>query len=156
YRLPAGRDQVDEQREIVHTRVPLGEQVALEPLEAADDLVLEPAHLREVAHARAEMLAQAVLDVHGKPRLQLGSRLRQRLQRLTGPLEGGVDGRRLDPAFGCLLEPFPRAFDGFVHAATITLRSDEDSGARLRPAAGADRPASGLPARRFAAARLRP
>src|SRR5947209_6162584 len=33
---PAGADQVDEEREVVDPPVPLGEQVALEPLESPD------------------------------------------------------------------------------------------------------------------------
>src|SRR4051812_42711964 len=40
---PAGRDQVDEQREIVDAGVPLGRAVALEPLQAAEQLVHQPA-----------------------------------------------------------------------------------------------------------------
>ena len=46
--LPARRDEVDEQREVVDARVPLGEQVALEPLEPADRLVQQAADLGEV------------------------------------------------------------------------------------------------------------
>src|SRR5712691_4083125 len=113
----------------------LREQVALEPLEAADHLVLEAAHLGEVARARAEVLAQPVLDVSGQAGLQRGRRLRERLERLARPLERGVDGRRLDTAFGRLFQPLLRPPDGFVHAATITPRSDEDSRARLPSAA---------------------
>src|SRR5205823_1106206 len=130
--------------------MPFGEQVAFEPLEAADDLVLEAAHLGEVARARAEVLAQAVLDVSRQARLQLCRRLRERLERLARPLQRGVDGRRLDSSLRSLLEPFLCPLEGFVHAATITPRSDEDSRARLRPAAGADRPASCRTPRRIA------
>src|SRR3712207_8125912 len=37
--LPPGGDEIDQEREIVDARVPLGEQVALEPLEPPDRLV---------------------------------------------------------------------------------------------------------------------
>ena len=47
--LPARRDEVDEQGEVVDARVPLGEHVALEPLEPADRLVQQAADLGEVA-----------------------------------------------------------------------------------------------------------
>ena len=39
---PARRDEVDEQREVVDARVPLGEDVSLDPLEPADHLVRQP------------------------------------------------------------------------------------------------------------------
>ena len=50
--LPAGRDEVDEQRQIVDPRVPVGERIVLEPFQAADDLVRQPAKLGEVATHR--------------------------------------------------------------------------------------------------------
>ena len=58
--------------------MPLGEQVALEPLEPAEDLVHQPAHLGEVAGARPEVLLEAVLERGGQARLELGRRQRER------------------------------------------------------------------------------
>ena len=81
HRLPAARDEVDEQREVVHPRVPLGEEIALEMLEPAQDLVHHPAHLGEVARARAEVLAEAVLDRVGQALLELRRRLGERVDR---------------------------------------------------------------------------
>ena len=49
---PARADEVDEEREVVDTRVPLGEEVALDPLEAADRLVQEAADLGDVPRDR--------------------------------------------------------------------------------------------------------
>jgi len=63
---PAGADEVDEQCEIVDTGIPLPEQVGLDPLQPADDLVHQAAHLGEMLCARLEVLAQAVLDRAGE------------------------------------------------------------------------------------------
>src|SRR5262245_50582396 len=46
---PARVDQVDEQTEVVDARAALGEQLGLDPLQPADRLVREPAHLGELA-----------------------------------------------------------------------------------------------------------
>ena len=50
--LPAGRDEVDEQAEVVDARMPLGEDVALEPLEPANRLVQQAADLGQIAGDR--------------------------------------------------------------------------------------------------------
>src|SRR5437868_12696833 len=59
---PAGADQVDEEGEVVDPAVPLGEQVALEPLEPPDRLRHQAAHLGEVPSDREHLLAEALLD----------------------------------------------------------------------------------------------
>src|SRR5262245_66101199 len=45
---PAGGDEVDEEREVVDACVPLGHEVVLEALEAADRLSGQPAHFGEL------------------------------------------------------------------------------------------------------------
>jgi hypothetical protein len=45
---PAGFDEIDDQRKVLHTRACLGIQVALEALEPADRLSREPAQLGDV------------------------------------------------------------------------------------------------------------
>ena len=62
HRAPLAGDQVDEEREVVDARVPLGEQVGLEPLEPADHLVREALDLGEPARDRRRLLAQAVAE----------------------------------------------------------------------------------------------
>ena len=90
--------------------MPLRQEVALDPLEAADHLVRQPADLGEVASDGADLLAQAVLEGAVDP-------LRQRLLELCGgqgelldlrsrALERGVDDGSGRSAFGRLLEPF--------------------------------------------------
>ena len=59
--LPAGRDEVDEEREVVDTRVALGEQVALEPLEPADRLVQQAADLGDVTRDRQHLGAKPIV-----------------------------------------------------------------------------------------------
>jgi len=101
---PAGGDEIDEQCEVVDACVPLGEQVALDTLKAADQLIHEPAHLREVAGDREHLSAQAVLDRVSDARrqrgLELGRRSGERLDLVARALESGIYLRRLD-ATGC-------------------------------------------------------
>ena len=67
---PARGDEVDEQGEVVDARVPLGEDVSLDPLEPADDLVRQAAYLGEMTGARPEVLAKPVLDRLGQARFE--------------------------------------------------------------------------------------
>ena len=60
--LPAGRDEVDQQAEVVDARMPLGEDVPLEPLQPANRLVQEAADLRDVARDREHLGAKPVTD----------------------------------------------------------------------------------------------
>ena len=117
---PAGGDEVDEQREIVHARVPLCEQVAFDALEAPDQLVHQAANLGEMAGDRKHLLAQAVLhrvaDARGQARLELCRRRREGPDLVAGALEGRVHRGRLDAAARCLLDSRLRAGDRFgVH-----------------------------------------
>src|SRR5439155_4344934 len=82
---PAGADQVDEEREVVDPAVPLGEQVALEPLEPPNRLRHQAANLGEVPADREDLLAEALLDGVFDPVRERGLDPRRRL------------GERLDP-----------------------------------------------------------
>ena len=101
-RAPVRGDQVDEQREVVDTRVPFCGHVPLEALEAADRLVDETLDLSEAARDRRGLLAQPVTertpDGVGEHRLQLVGRLRERLHLQPRALERGGDvGRERVP-----------------------------------------------------------
>ena len=82
--FPTRADEVDEEREIVHSSVPLGEELALESLESADRLVEKPADLGDVARNRQYLRSQAVpngaSDLSGDRRLELGCRNGKRLE----------------------------------------------------------------------------
>ena len=112
---PPRRDEIDEQREIVDAGVPLGEHVALEPLEPADELVHEAAHLGEVAGDREHLLAHALLhrvaDAGGEARFELCSGCGERLDLLARPLERRVHRGRLDAALGGAGDTLQRALD---------------------------------------------
>lgn len=84
--LPARAHQVDQEREIVDTGVPLGEQLALESLEPSDRLVEEPPNLGEMSCRRQDLRAESV--AYGAPDLG-GNR---------GLEPGGGDGEGLDLA----------------------------------------------------------
>jgi S-adenosylmethionine:tRNA ribosyltransferase-isomerase len=113
HRAPAGRDEVNEKREVVDARVALGEQVALDALEPADHLVQEAAHLGEVTRARTEVLLQPVLDRLGQPGLHLRRGGGERLDLVACALERGLDRRRLHAHGLGLLDPFLRAGNRF-------------------------------------------
>jgi hypothetical protein len=61
-----GRDEVDEQREVVDAGVALGEQVALERRKPAEQLVHQTADLGEVAADRLRFAANRVGDAVGQ------------------------------------------------------------------------------------------
>ena len=78
--LPSRRDQIDEQREVVHTVVPLGVRLSLERLEAPDHLIRQPPDLRKLTSDRQHLLAEAVLDSGLDARRQCRSRLRRSIR----------------------------------------------------------------------------
>ena len=136
-------------REVVDARVPLGEDVALEPLEPADRLVQQAADLGEVARRP------------GAPR-RGGRRARRRRSSpaafpragpspLRAPRSASAHApapHRARPARPCRRPPprsgpWPVRVSARPRARRLRSASDGLLGARLRPAAGADRAASG-------------
>ena len=117
---PAGRDEVDEEREVIDAGVPLGEQVALQPLEPADHLVHQAAYLGEVTGDGEHLLAQAVLhrvaDADGEGGLELGGSGRECLDLLACALQRRVHRGWLGAALGGAGDPLHRALHGcLVH-----------------------------------------
>jgi len=101
--------------------VPLGEEISLDPLEPADDLVRQPPHLGEVACAGTEVLPQAVLDREGEPRLEPGGRGRERLDGCPRTLERRVERGRVGAARGGILDALLCAGDRLqVHGSDGT------------------------------------
>ena len=110
--LPAGRHELDEQGEIVDAGVPLCERAVLEVREAADELVHEPAHLREVACHGLGLFPNRITDAGRQRFLERRGRRRKRLDLLAGAGQQRVERRSL----GALFHPFLRALDcAFVH-----------------------------------------
>ena len=115
--LPAGGDQVDEQREVVETRVAVGECSSLERVEAAEHLVHQTADLREVSPDRENLLAQPVLNgvLHalGKVRRgRLGS-FGERFELRACAVEDGVQRGSVGASLDALLRALDR---GVVYA----------------------------------------
>jgi hypothetical protein len=127
---PARDDQVDEQAEIVDAGVALGLKVGLQPLEPANRLVGQAAHLGELPcdglRFCPESFAHRVRDVPGQLTSQLRGALCQRLELAASPLEDGVDvGREWAPG-GSLCETLASPLDRvLVHNSTIPCRPDE-------------------------------
>ncbi len=138
--LPAGRDEVDEQGEVVDARMPLGEDVALEPLEPADRLVQQAADLGEVARDREHLGAQAVVDggadLLRQRSLELRRRLGERLDLGPRALQRRLELGRCDPARGRFRDPGLGPLEClFVHGREDTLAAGwRRPSSRLRPA----------------------
>ena len=118
---PLAGDQVDEQGEVVDPRVPLGEQVGLEPLETADRLVGEALHLGEPPRDRGCLLPQAVsqggADRVRQYNLELVGSHGERLDLEPRSVEGGGDVRRQRVAH--------------VHESTVPRRPDRINAVKL-------------------------
>ena len=96
--------------------MPLGEDVSLDPLEAADGLVRQAADLGEMAGARPELLANTVLDRLGQAGLEPGRGRGKRLDRVSCPLERRVECRGIGATGGRVLDALLRAGYGLhVH-----------------------------------------
>ena len=97
--LPARAHEVDQECEIVHPSVPLGEEVAFESLETSYCLVQEPTDLGDVSchwqDLGPETVADCAADLCGNRRLELGCRHGQRLDLSPRSLKGGLERRRL-------------------------------------------------------------
>ena len=102
--LPARGDEIDEEREILDAGAPLGLDVGLDVLQAADRLVREAANLGEAPRDRRGLGAHPVADRGVQPvrdgRLEPGGLLRERLERLACALERRVERRRVGAAAG--------------------------------------------------------
>jgi len=119
---PAGREEVDEEPEIVHARVPLREDVTLEALEPAEQLVHQAPHLGELAADRARLGRDAFLDSFAdlcrQRGLELGCRSREVLETLPRALQRGFNACRVGASLGSLCEALPRALDRvLIHRA---------------------------------------
>ena len=128
-RLPAGRDQVHEQRQIVETGVALGEVVAFDSFEAPDRLAGEPAHLGDLATDGHRFLRQALAngfaDLTGGGGLDLRGEIGKRLDLLPRALERRLDVARVDAAFRSRRQTLLRALDRtLVHERKITWSPD--------------------------------
>src|SRR6185312_6448100 len=108
--LPAGRDQVDQEREIVDTRIAVGQQIAVDPFELPDDAVHEPANLGEVARHGLRLVADRVADAARKRLFENECGGGERLHLFAGPGEERIERC----ALGALPDPFLCALDDAV------------------------------------------
>ena len=96
---PARADEVDEECEVVDARMPLGEEVALDPLEAANRLVQEATNLGDVPCDGEDLGTDAVANggahVLRDRHFELGGGDGQRLDLSARTLERGLDRGRL-------------------------------------------------------------
>jgi S-adenosylmethionine:tRNA ribosyltransferase-isomerase len=106
--LPTRADEIDEQREVVHTRVALCEDITLQALEPPDGLVQQPADLSDVSRDGEDLCSKAVANCHshvlGDRRFQLGCGCRELFDLSARALECGLDLRRLGTSRGCVCD----------------------------------------------------
>jgi S-adenosylmethionine:tRNA ribosyltransferase-isomerase len=128
--FPARGDQIDEERQIVDARVPLGEQVAVDALEPADEAVHQPANLGEVAAHRLGLVAHRIAD---ECRQRLFQRRRRRgqsfdlLARLAEEsIERGAVGSLPDPLLRTLYDEVVHVRQGYRGRRMKTRELDYD------------------------------
>jgi S-adenosylmethionine:tRNA ribosyltransferase-isomerase len=110
--FPARRDEIDEQSEVVDACVPVGEQVAVDSFEAADDLVHQPADLGEIPADGLRLVADRLADACGQGLLERRGRSGERFDLLSGPRQQSIERRPV----GSLLDSFLCALDrALVH-----------------------------------------
>ena len=124
--LPAGRDQIDEQGEIVEPCVALGNQVLLESLEATDRVVEETLDLAEIPRDRKHLAAEAFLDrlTHAVRQCAL-ERLgggAERLDLLARAAQSRLEPTLFVPTLAGRCDALLRSFQClFIHAPKATL-----------------------------------
>ena len=135
---PAGRDQVDEQREVVDARMPLGKEVGLERPRAGGSSVRRARAPRRAAVPTGAASVRtpsrtASSTTTWKRRLELARRaLRQRLDLLSGPLEGRLDvALEARPLAAFSSRSRARAIAASSMGGTLAFASDEAIPARV-------------------------
>lgn len=123
--FPAGAHEVDEEREIVHACMALGEQLALEALEPPDRLVEQATDLGDVSRDGEDLgpepIADCDSDLSGNRRLEAGRGRGERLDLTSRALERGFEPRGLGAAGCCIRDALQRSFQrsafqcGVVH-----------------------------------------
>jgi hypothetical protein len=122
---PPRRDEVDEQGKIVDSRVPLGEDVLLEPLQPARDVVEEAADLGELTadrqHLATESFTDRCLNPFGQAGLKLARRCGQRFDLGSRTLEHRFEADEI-ASFAGLGDALGRALEcQFIHGGKATL-----------------------------------
>ena len=107
--LPPGRDEVDEEREIVDARVALGEEVTLERRHAPQKLIHQTADLGEVPPDGLRLVADRLLHLAGQRLLDRSGGGDERLDLLAGPHEQALERGALRTLLDSLLCALQRA-----------------------------------------------
>ena len=106
---PAGADEIDEKREVVHPRVSLGEELSFEALEPSNRLIEEAANFRDVArdgkHFDPDAVAHRCTHVLRYRCLELRRCARERLDLTPRALERRSHRSRLGPSCGGIRDP---------------------------------------------------
>jgi hypothetical protein len=113
--LPTGGEEIDEQPEVVDARMSLREDVALQALESAEQLVHQPTHLGELTADGTSLGRDTFLDgfadLRRQRRLELSRSRGEVFETLPRALQGSLDVGGVGASLGSLCETLPRALD---------------------------------------------
>lgn len=117
---PPRAHELDEEREVVHARMTLGEKLTLEPLQTADRLVEQATDLGDVARDGKDLGAQPVsdrgLDLCRDRSLERGGDDRERFDLVARALESGFEQRGFWTAGRCVGDALRGPFESaFIH-----------------------------------------
>jgi S-adenosylmethionine:tRNA ribosyltransferase-isomerase len=117
--VPAGRDEIDEQSEVVDARVALGEDVLLEPLEPARNVVEQPADLGQLAaygeHLAPKPVGDRRIDAVGQADLEVARRRGEGFDLCAGAFEHRLEANEI-ASFACSGDPLGHSLENeFVH-----------------------------------------
>ena len=124
--LPARRDQIDEEREVVETGVSLRDQLLLQSLESTDRVVEETLDLGQVPchgeHLAAEPLLNRLADAIGQRGFEREGRGAERLDLLAGAAQRGLEPALLVATLAGRCDPLLCSFQClFIHERKATL-----------------------------------
>ncbi len=112
---PTRGEEIDEETEVVDARMSLREDVALQTLEPAEQLVHQPAHLGELTADRTSLGRDTFLDrladLRRQRRLELSRSRREVFETLPRALQCGLDVGGVGASLGSLCETLPRTLD---------------------------------------------
>ena len=112
---PTGGEKIDEQPEVVDARMPLREDVALQALEPAEQLVHQPTHLGELtadwASLGRDTFLDGLADLRRQRRLELTRSRGEVFETLPCALQRGLDVGGVGASLSSLCETLPRALD---------------------------------------------
>jgi len=124
--VPAARDEVDEQGEIVEPGLPLGEQFLLDPLEPVDRLIEEASLLCETPSDHRHLACEPLLDGRGdevgQSRFEVARSPGEALDLRAGAFQGSFEAARGVAVGASFVDSLFCSFEHvLIHGDKVTL-----------------------------------